>query len=156
MNTPTLFQVLTEGNDAGGLGIANAASAQLVQAGVYDLNLGPIVSVTADSATNPVGLELIDSNVGCVAIDFSDSTGDCWTLQPNSSGTFEVFSQAVGSAMLTFDSVNGSISIGPSAVLQLGDYAVVGLPSEGMVAWDFSGHAMRIFNGTSWLTVTAS
>jgi hypothetical protein len=155
MSTPNLFQVLAEGNDAGGLGIANAASVQLVQAGVYSLDLGPIVSVTADSATNPVGLELIDSNVGCLAIDFADSTGDCWTLQPNSSGTFEVYSQAVGSPMLTFDSVNGAVSIGPSAVLQLGDYAVVGLPSEGMIAWDFSGHVLRIFDGTSWLTVTA-
>jgi hypothetical protein len=155
MSTPTLSEVLLAGDDAGGEPITNAAAIQVVQAGVFELNLGPNVSVSADSASQPVGLQLLDSNVGCLAIDFQDSTGDCWTLQPNSSGTFEVYSAAVGSPLLTCDSVNGAVSIGPSAVLQLGDYAVVGLPSEGMIAWDFSGHVLRIFNGTSWLTVTA-
>ncbi len=43
------------------------------------------------------------------------------------------------------------IQFAAGAAITLPDYSTITTPAEGMVAWDYTGHAMKTYNGTTWI-----
>jgi hypothetical protein len=147
-----LDQVLAVGNSAGNQDIidVSAVVASAFEGGTCTAN------VSSPAGTAP-GVTLNEtSGTGALYVQYANTAGSQWATGPSADGTvFNFFAFGPSVSLLNLDTNALALIIQDQCVLQLSEYSDVASPVEGDVAWDFTGHTLRVYDGSAWRTVTA-
>lgn len=131
-----LNDVLAVGNDTGGQDITGNGSA-----------ISVVVDGLAVSSGNPLG--------GSIQVT-SVASGFGWLFDIiNGSTLLSLAEVSTGQPLFTYNITNQELIIPSGTALRLPSFSAVMTPARGDVAYDYTLHKLKQYNGSAWETVTS-